>query len=494
MSQEPEVRAGETRVDGKLVAQPERPMRLPPQAIEVEKHVIGAVLLDAVAAGPALERLKPADFYLEKHQALWEVLLEMAAAAETIDLLTLEARLQKADRLQAVGGMAYLMNEIGSEVVSTVNVAQHAAIVREKAILRRLIGGCTDILQAAYAPGADLKPIMGKLEALALSLAEERSTEGFVPWDTITPGTLADMARAAEGKLTGVPTGLKDLDRITNGLQPTDFIILAGRPAMGKTALGLSIAWRSAFYYKTVVAFFSMEMGKKQLQLRVFCSYRNVNIHNLRGKQTQAELDDFAAAVRALQGIPLYIDDGNGKTPMQILSQARRLKMEKGLGLIVVDFCQLGKLDQEVENRALEVGKFAYALKGIAKELEIPVIGLAQLNRECEKRPGDENGHIAYKQSDLNESGGLEQAADIVGVIHRCEVLAPLKAEVGKAELQIVKYRNGPTGDIDLRFNKESASFSDYIPPTWADGPQIPLPEEPMTRYRYGATPTGDNW
>lgn len=469
--------------------------RIPPQAIEVEKHIIGAVLLNPIAAGPALERLKPDDFYLEKHKALWSVLQGMVADAETIDLITLEARLKKLGKMGAVGGNELLL-EISTEVVSAANVLQHAGIVREKALLRRLIGGCVEILQAAYAQGADWKPIMGMAEKLLLSLAEERLEGGFVDWDAITPETMADMARVTGGELTGVPTGLKELDRITNGLQPTDFIIIAGRPAMGKTALGLSIAWRSAFHHKKVVAFFSMEMGKKQLQLRVFCAYRNVNIHNLRGKQTQAELDDFTAAVKDLQGIPLFIDDANGKTPLQIISQCRRLKLQHGLDLVVVDFCQLGKLDEQVDNRALEVGKFAYALKGVAKELNVPVLGLAQLNRECEKRPGDEEGMITYKQSDLNEGGGLEQAADIVGVIHRPEVLAPLKAETGKAVLQLVKYRNGPTGDIWLRFNKESASFSDYVPPTWADGPRAPLPkDEPLQpRRHYGATPPGDEW
>jgi replicative DNA helicase len=485
--------AGEIRVDGQVVQA--SGFRIPPQATEVEKHVLGAVFIDAVNAGPALETLKTEDFYLEKHQVLWEAVIALATSRESLSLLTIADHLRKAGKFELAGGDGYLI-EISSEVVSAANVDQHAAIIREKAMLRRLIAGCSELLELGYSTKADLKPIMGRAEALLLALAEERLPQGFVAWDKITPTTLKNLERATSGKLTGVATGLADLDRVTNGLQPTDFIILAGRPAMGKTALGLSIGWRTAKQYGTVVAFFSMEMGKEQLQLRVFCSYRNINIHNLRGRQTQQELDAFAEGVRDLQGIPLFIDDANGKTPMQILSQCRRLKLEKGLGLIIVDFCQLGKLDEQVENRALEVGKFAYALKGIAKELHIPVIGLAQLNRECEKRNGDEEGHIAYKQSDLNESGGLEQAADIIGVIHRCEVLSK-KAEVGKAELQIVKYRNGPTGDIFLRFNKESASFSDYIPPAWVPESAPPPREEPPQRYRghyHAGTPRGDDW
>ncbi len=199
----------------------------------------------------------------------------------------------------------------------------------------------------------------------------------------------------------------------------------------------------------------------------------------------------FRDSVTAIGNIPLFIDDQNGKTPLQILSQAKRMKAQHGLKLIVVDFCQLGKLDQEVENRALEVGKFAYALKGIAKELNIPILGLAQLNREVEKRHGNEDGDIDYKQSDLNESGGLEQAADIVAMIHRFEVLSR-KAEKGKAKLQLVKYRNGPTGDIDIRFNAESASFSDYIAPTLLEKVEHGKPINYQRRPPRNAPPQSD--
>lgn len=472
-----------------------QPFRVPPQAVEVEKHVIGGVLANALEASPALERLQPGDFYLEKHQALWETLREMFAQAQAIDTLTVEAWLQRTGRYPKAGGDAYL-REISAEVVTAANVIPYTAILREKALLRRLITGCGGLIDAAYSPEASTPKVLGGAESLLLSLAEEQLSQGLTPWNHITPETLADLAKAAEGKITGVPTGLTKLDEITYGLQPTDFIILAGRPAMGKTGLGLTISWRSAYFHGTKVAFFSMEMGRKQLQQRVFCAHQNLDLHRLRGKFTQEEMEKFKDSVLAMQGLPLFIDDGNGKTPLQILSQCRRMKLEHGIQLIVVDFCQLGKLDHEVENRTQEVGEFAYALKGIAKELNIPVIGLAQLNREVEKRQGDENGSITYKQSDLNESGKLEQAADIIGVIHRPEVLSR-NAEAGKAEIQIVKYRNGPTCDIHLRFNKESASFSDYIPPTWVDEPElVPMRKvkERTWAQRDPRIPKGDSW
>jgi replicative DNA helicase len=479
------MRAGETRIDGQLVEPAVKPVpgyRVPPQAVEVEKHVLGAVFLDPVAAGPALELLTPEDFYLERHAIIWEALLAMAAASTPIDLTTLTDQLRKTNRFEHAGGDAYLL-EISTEVVSAANAGQHAAIIREKSLLRRLALGCNRLVDLAHRTDASAKVAIGEAEKLLLELAEERTTQGLTPWDRITPETLKDLQRAAEGKLTGVPTGLADLNRITCGLQPTDFIILAGRPAMGKTGLGLTISWKSALNHGTKVAFFSMEMGKKQLQQRVFCAHQNLDLHKLRGQQTPEQLEAFAKSVLAMQGLPLYIDDGNGKTPLQILSQCRRMRLEKGVDLIVVDFCQLGRLDYKTDNRAEEVGDFAYALKGIAKELDIPVIGLAQLNRECEKRSGDENGDISYKLSDLNESGKLEQAADIIGVIHRPEVLSK-KAPKGKAQLQVIKYRNGPTGDIDLRFNHESASFSDWVPPTWAEQEEL-TPIRPGRQHAY---------
>lgn len=492
-----EMREGEIRVNGVLLeSQAKTPpgLKVPPQAVEVEKHVLGAVFLDPVAAGPALELLTAEDFYLAKHQVIWEAILAMAAASTPIDLTTLADQLRKMNRFEHAGGDAYLI-EISAEVVSAANVAQHAEIVREKSLLRRLVGGCYQLLDKAHRTDASAKVVIGEAEKLLLELAEERSTQGLVPWDSITAKTLRNLQKAAEGKLTGVPTGFAELNRITCGWQPTDFIILAGRPAMGKTGLGLSTSWRSALHHGTKVAFFSMEMGREQLQLRVFCAHQNLDLHKLRGQQTKEQLAAFDKSVRTMVGLPLFIDDGNGKTPLQILSQCRRMRLEHGVQLIVVDFCQLGRLDYKTDTRAEEVGDFAYALKGIAKELEIPVIGLAQLNREVDRRGGDEMGDISYKLSDLNESGKLEQAADIIGVIHRPEVLSK-KAPKGKAQLQIIKYRNGPTGDIDLQFNCESASFSDYVAPAYVEQVEL-TPIRPGRHYRGANDPANrkdDGW
>lgn len=448
--------------------------RLPPQAIEVERHVLGALLLGDVEAQAAFDILKPEDFYLERHGLLWAGMRALAASGQPIDLFTLPEALRREGALSQAGGEAVLM-EISAEVVSSANVVQHAEIIREKAQLRRLIQGATRILEKAYAQGAEAKDVLAEGQTLMLELTEDRAGGGLLPWDDITPGTEDLIARAAEGKITGAHTGFRDLDLLSMGWQPTEFIIIAGRPAMGKTALGLSTAWRSALYHGTKVGFFSMEMGKRELQQRVFCAHRNLDLHKLRtGKLTSHDRESLRNSIEVMRGLPLHIDDGSGRTPSQILSQLKRMRMKHGLQMAIVDFCQLGKLDKKVDTRAQEVGEFAYALKGIAKDLEIPIIGLAQCNREVEHRKGDELGNLSYKLSDLNESGGLEQAGDMVGFIHRPEVLAPQQAEKGFAQVQWVKHRNGPTVDTHLRFNAESASFSGYIPPNWVDGDPHP--------------------
>jgi replicative DNA helicase len=435
---------------------------------DVERHVLGAMLIDINNAGPALERLKPEEFGWQLHADLFTAARELYSAQGLVDPYTL---IERAAAMRPEADKERIASEVWSfsaEVVSAANIGAHVALVKEAGLRRRMIVDVGNLLHLARNPDRKNSEVMGAAESLILSLAEEQVAQGLVPFKSIIPETLADLARSASGKLTGVNTGLAELNRITMGLQPTDLIILAGRPAMGKTAMGLSVSINAALAGEPV-AFFSMEMGRKQLQQRAICKHKNLDLHKLRtGRLTAEEMEIFRQSVGELADIPLYIDDQNGKTPLQILSQSKRLKAQKGLKLIVVDFCQLGRLDEKVDSRALEVGKFAYGLKGIAKELDIPVLGLAQLNREVEKRNGDSEGNIDYKMSDLNESGGLEQAADIVAMVHRFEVLSKT-AERGKAKLQLVKHRNGPTGEIDVRFNAESASFSDYVPDAWIE-------------------------
>lgn len=434
--------------------------RVPPNAIEVEKHVIGGLLLGDDEATAVFERLRPEDFYVEKHQALFESLCALYAEGKQITLISLGEALQKAGLFAKAGGDVYMM-EISAEVVSSANMAAHAEIIKEKSILRRLIQGTSQIQDSAYNPQKAPAEVLGEAETLLLSLADEKYQQGLLPFGSILPETFALLSKNAAGSMTGVPTGLRDVDAITGGLQPTDLIVLAGRPGMGKTALGLTISWKAAKLGKKV-AFFSMEMGKHQLTQRILCAPKNTNLHHIRtNRQTPEDMENIRAAVTDLGSIPLHIDDASRKTPLQILSQCKRMKKKYGLDLVLIDYLQLGKLDKETDNRSEYVGEFARGMKAAAKDLEIPFVGLAQLNREVEHR----NTRVP-QLSDLKESGGIEEAADCVGFLLRPEVYDN-KAETGLAEIHWAKYRNGPAGEVTaLRFNKESASFSDYIAPT----------------------------
>lgn len=439
-----------------------------PEDPRLEQFVLGAVFLDPDDAAVALEELQPLDFSVEKHGKVFEALREMYALGTTIDLLTLVHHLEQSDRLDAFGGkqMAeeYLMS-LSNEVVSSANIVAHVRMVKDLSIRRRAGRGYRILAAKSDEPQISTETLLSEGESLILSLSERRFAQGLRPFSSFIGKTLEQLAKVSSGELTGVPTGLKDIDRITGGLQPTDFIVLAGRPAMGKTGLGLSIAWRSAKYHGKKVAFFSLEMGAEQLQQRVLCAWRNVDLHKLRTGKLEAEkFPLFEEALKQLAPIPLHIDDASQKTPLQILSQCKRMKKTFGLDLVILDYLQLGSMDTRPETRAQEVGEFARGCKRVAKDLHIPVIGLAQLNRDVEKR-----GSIEHRMSDLKESGGIEEAADIVGILDRPEVHHK-DAEPGLAKLHIVKFRNGPTGAIPLRFNKESASFSDYIEPSLLEG------------------------
>ncbi|HLP41143.1 MAG TPA: replicative DNA helicase, partial [Fibrobacteria bacterium] len=387
--------------------------RLPPQAIEVEKHLIGAQLLGDPDAHAAFERLRSEDFYLEKHAVIWDALQALFSEGQQADLLTLEAALKRAGNLSTAGGIDYLL-QISAEVLSGANIEQHAEIVKEKSILRRLIGGSIGILDQAYRDDKSPAEVLGMAEDLLLSLADEKYAQGMVKFGKGLPGTFALLAKVAKGELTGITTGFRDFDALTGGLQPTDLMVLAGRPGMGKTAFALSMAWKMAKAGKKV-GFFSLEMGRDQLNQRILCSPNNVSLHRLRtGRLEVEELDLVRQAARELAEIPLWIDDASRKTPLQVLSQLKRMKKKDGLDVAFFDYLQLGKLDKDLENRAEYVGEFARGMKATAKDIEIPFIALAQLNRKVEGRTNP-----IPVLSDLKESGGIEEAADEVGFIHR---------------------------------------------------------------------------
>lgn len=431
--------------------------RIPPQAVEVEKHVIGAMLLDGDAVGQAAEILGRDDFYLERHQILYEVLTALFEKNQAVDLITLAEALRRLGKLEAAGGEAYLL-EISSEVVSSANVADHAKIVKEKALLRRLIGAATRMLEKAYDATQDPPQLIDQAEGEIYSIAETRVRQGFQPIKAVLAETFKLIESYAKGDIIGVPSGFRDFDAMTSGFQKTDLIILAGRPAMGKTAFALSMVANSAILHGKSMAFFSLEMGREQLAQRILCREAKVNMHMLRtGKLPQRDYPKLSLAVGPISESKIWIDDNPNLNILELRAKCRRLKAQQGLDMVMVDYLQLMSGAGKVENRQQEISQISRGLKALAKELEIPVLALSQLNRAVETRGGDGEPKLA----DLRESGAIEQDADIVMFVYREEVYNK-EAEKGKAKIIIAKQRNGPTGDVPLTFISDYASFENY--------------------------------
>ena len=431
--------------------------RLPPQAMEVEKHVIGALLLDTDAVGRALEILEGDDFYLEKHQVIFKAVSGLFEKNAPVDLITLSEALKKSQKFEMAGGDAYLL-EISAEVVSSANIEQHCQIIKEKSLLRRLIGTATKILEKAYDGAQEPGTIMDSAEGDIFAISESTIKQGFLPIKKILSDTFKLIESYSKGEIIGVPSGFKDLDGMTSGFQKTDLIILAGRPAMGKTALALSMLANAAINYRKTVAFFSLEMGREQLVQRILCREAKVNMHLLRtGRLPSRDYPKIAVAAGPIGDCKVFIDDHPALNILELRAKCRRLKAQQGLDMIMVDYLQLMQGVGRQENRQQEISQISRGLKGLAKELGIPVIALSQLSRAVEQRGGEGEP----KLSDLRESGAIEQDADLVMFIYRDEVYNK-DAEKGKAKIILAKQRNGPTGDVPLTFVADYASFENY--------------------------------
>jgi replicative DNA helicase len=434
-------------------------MRVPPQAVEVEKHVLGAMLLDPEAVSVALEGLVSDDFYLEKHRVIFEAVASLFEKNAPTDVLTLAEVLRKAKNFERAGGEASLL-EISAEVVSSASIVEHCKIVKEKSMMRRLIGSATKMLEQAYDTSQDPAAIMDQAEGDIFAINAANIKEGFLPIKRILSDTFKLIESYSKGEVIGVPTGLKDLDALTSGFQKTDLIILAGRPGMGKTAIALTMLANAAIDYRRTVAFFSLEMGREQLVQRVLCSQAKVNMHLLRtGKLSQRDYPKLSLAVGPISESKIFIDDHPSLNILELRAKCRRLKAQHGLDMVMVDYLQLMNGVGKVENRQQEISQISRGLKGLAKELEIPVIALSQLSRAVETRGGEGEP----KLSDLRESGAIEQDADIVMFIYRDEMYNK-EAEKGKAKLILAKQRNGPTGDVPLTFVSDYAAFENYSP------------------------------
>ena len=443
--------------------------RQAPWSNDAEQAVLGAMLLDQDAALKAAELLDDTMFYREGHRLLYRAMTALTERGDVIDPVTLREELGKRGDLDRAGGMEYLGSLI--DVVPTAaNVEYHARIVRDKALLRRLIEAATGIVQEAYEGRGLPSEVLDDAEHRIFQVAQLRRTEEFIRLKELIWPTMEriEQLQSGHGAVTGVATGFADLDRLTAGFQRADLVIVAARPSMGKTAFILNVVQHAAIEHSVGVGIFSLEMSKDQLVQRLLCSEGLVDAQRLRRGQLRD--DDYPKLARAaglLGTAPIWIDDSAAVTPLAMRSKARRLKAEHNIGMLVVDYLQLMQGPTDAESRQQEISYISRALKALAKELDIPVVALSQLSRAPEQRGGE---HRRPQLSDLRESGAIEQDADVVCFIYRQEFYdGPVDPKTnenieGLAELTVGKQRNGPTGTVKLFFKKEYTRFDNYSP------------------------------
>lgn len=431
--------------------------RVPPQNLEAEQAVIGAILLQAEALITAMERVRSEDFYSGPHRQIYEAMVEIAENNQPVDLVTLTAHLQDQQVLEEIGGVSYLA-KLANSVPTAANVDYYAQIVEEKSMLRRLIRTATNIVSDGYANSEDVGVLLGDAEKKILEISNRRSGSGFISIRDVLMEVFEKVEQlyADKGGTTGIPSGFTDLDRMTAGFQRSDLIIVAARPSVGKTAFALNIAQNVGVRARETVAIFSLEMSAAQLVQRMICAEANVDAQRMRtGHLEGDDWEKLTMAIGSLSEAQIFIDDTPGITVAEIRAKCRRLKKEKGLGMILIDYLQLisgrGKAG---ENRQQEVSEISRTLKQIARELEVPVIALSQLSRGVEQRQDKRP-----MMSDLRESGSIEQDADIVSFLYRDDYYDKESEKKDIIEIIIAKQRNGPVGTVELVFLKKYNKF-----------------------------------
>jgi replicative DNA helicase len=430
-----------------------------PHNAEAERSVLGAILIENTAINRAQEILKEGDFYREPHRKIYKVMSDLSEKAAAIDPVTVKEELSRSGDLDAVGGPAYIASLLDG-VPRSANVEYYARIVKEKSILRSLIEAGNQIITTAYEASQDTEEILDQSERLIFRIAQDQLRAGFVPMRVIADQSLKTIETLAERRelVTGLPTGFASLNEYTSGLQPSDLVVVAARPAMGKTSFALNIAQHAAQREGRKVGVFSLEMAREQLFLRLLTGLARVDAHRLRtGRLTKEEWSRLTQAFGELAEAPLFIDDTAGITVLEMRAKSRRLKLEQGLDLVIVDYLQLIRSRARFENRNQEISEISRSLKELAKELSVPVIAISQLSRAPEQRGGDRRPQL----SDLRESGAIEQDADVVLFIYREEVYKPTEENRGRAQIIIAKQRNGPIGNIDMAFIREYTKFED---------------------------------
>ncbi|MGH9382431.1 MAG: replicative DNA helicase [Thermoanaerobaculia bacterium] len=445
-----------------------QPQKSLPHSEESERAVLAAVLIHPPLLATVSGRLTPEDFYVERHGLIYEAMLGLQEDSVEVDLRTLQAKLEQQDRLDSIGGVAYLAG-LDVDLPDLGRLDSYVDIVKERSVRRRLIDAATTTIRNCLDGGLPAQEALGLAEQAILSLGEETIRRGFVPLGEILHEAIEEIEERPGKALTGLPTGFVELDSMTRGLNPGNLIIIAGRPGMGKSSLATCIAQYAAIHEGKPVGIFSLEMGRSEVARRILSSEADVPSQALvSGHMSTSQWQKVVRTARKIDRAPLLIDDSSNPTLLEVASKARRLRAEKGLELLIVDYLQLMQAGGRYENRNLELGAISRGMKQLAKELNIPVIALSQLSRQPERRGKDRRPQLA----DLRESGALEQDSDLVAFIYREEVYDPENPEVeGIAEVIIAKHRNGPLGRIRLAFLKETTTFKnlargDFEPPS----------------------------
>ena len=432
--------------------------RTPPQDMAAEQSVLGSMLLSKDAIADVSEVLKGADYYRPAHETIHDAIIDLYGRGEPVDMVTVAAELQRRGELQRIGGAPYL-HTLSANVPIAANAGYYAEIVREKAILRRLVDAGTKIVQIGYAGEGQIDAVVDQAQAEVYKIADRRSGEDYVPLSDIMDGVLDEIEAISnrEAGLYGVPTGFADFDDLTNGLHSGQMIIVAARPAMGKSTLALDFCRAASIHNNLASVFFSLEMTRSEITMRLLSAEAKVPLNHIRnGNMNDDDWAKLARKMGEVSSAPMFIDDSPNMTMMEIRAKARRLKQRHDLRLIVIDYMQLMSSGKKVESRQLEVSEFSRQIKLLAKELELPIIALSQLNRGPEQR-GDKRPMM----SDLRESGSLEQDADMVILLHRDDVYEKESTRPGEADLIVAKHRNGPTRDITVAFQGHYSRFVD---------------------------------
>jgi replicative DNA helicase len=448
-------------------------LKLPPHSLEAEQSLLGGLLIDNSALDQVADAISSKDFYRQDHRQIFIHIVDLINSSNPADVITVAESLEKNSELTSAGGMAYLAS-LAENMPSVANIRGYAKIIRDNSILRNLITVGSDIVEGAFSPkGKDAQQLLDEMEAKLFAVAESESNRlGYKDFQAIVAQVVRDLEERGQnpGTVTGLSTGFTDLDSLTTGLHGGELVIIAGRPSMGKTALAMNIAEACGVDQNKAVAIFSMEMGSEQIVTRLLGSVAKVNQQKMRtGKMDEDDWEKIADGLGRLNEAPLFIDEGSALNSYELRARARRLdrSTEGGLGLIVVDYIQLMSAlgGQQGENRATEISEISRSLKSLAKELNVPVVALSQLNRNVDSRPDKRP-----QMSDLRESGAIEQDADVIMFIYRDEVYNPDSADKGIAEIILAKQRSGPIGTVKLTFVGEFTRFENYANPGYESG------------------------